>query len=50
MLVTRSRLHVERYKQAFDAYIIDKDYQYINALVAFSGTVQEPDLPDSSHN
>ncbi len=50
MLVTRSRLHVVRYKQAFDAYITKKGYPDIKALVAFSGTVEEPDLPDSPNS
>ncbi len=43
MVVTRSRLHVVRYKQAFDAYIHEKGYSDIKALVAFSGTVDDPD-------
>ncbi len=42
MLVTRSRLHAVRYKQAFERYIKEKGYPY-RALVAFSGTVRDPD-------
>ena len=43
MAVTRSRLHAVRYKQAFDKYIADHGYTDIKALVAFSGTVYDPD-------
>lgn len=48
MVVTGSRLSAVKYKQAFDRYIKDKGYQGIRALVAFSGTVEDPDLPGSS--
>jgi type I restriction enzyme R subunit len=48
MVVTASRLSAVKYKQAFDGYIKDKGYTGIRALVAFSGTVQDPDLPGSS--
>lgn len=44
MVVTSSRLHAVRYKQAFDKYIKDNGYQYIKTLVAFSGKVVDPDL------
>ena len=47
MVVTGSRLAAVRYKQAFDRYIEEKGYSGIRALVAFSGTVQDPDMPDS---
>jgi type I restriction enzyme R subunit len=43
MVVTSSRLHAVRYKQAFDKYITDKGYTGIKTLVAFSGTVIDPD-------
>jgi type I restriction enzyme R subunit len=43
MLVTSSRLHAVRYKQAFDAYLKEKGYGDIGVLVAFSGTVRDPD-------
>ncbi|WP_350027912.1 type I restriction endonuclease subunit R [Methylovulum psychrotolerans] len=46
MVVTQSRLHAVRYKQAFDKYIKDKGYADIKSLVAFSGTVDDPKLPD----
>ncbi|CCJ32774.1 type I restriction endonuclease subunit R [Caloramator australicus] len=39
MVVTSSRLHAVRYKQAFDKYINEKGYKDLKALVAFSGTV-----------
>jgi len=46
MVVTSSRLHAVRYKQAFDRYITEKGYQGIKTLVAFSGTVIDPDAPE----
>jgi type I restriction enzyme R subunit len=52
MVVTRSRLHAVKYKLAFDHYIKEhkaKDperYSGIKSLVAFSGTVEDPDFPD----
>ncbi len=48
MVVTGSRLAAVKYKQAFDRYISDKGYSYIRALVAFSGTVEDPDHPGSA--
>jgi type I restriction enzyme R subunit len=39
MVVTRSRLHAVKYKQAIDAYIAAKGYQDCSSLVAFSGKV-----------
>lgn len=39
MVVTSSRLHAVRYKQAIDAYIAKKGYADLAALVAFSGRV-----------
>ena len=45
MVVTSSRLHAVRYKQAFDQYIAGKGYTGIKTLVAFSGTVVDPDAP-----
>lgn len=47
MVVTASRISAVRYKQAFDRYIKDKGYTGIRALVAFSGTVEDPDQPGS---
>jgi type I restriction enzyme R subunit len=49
MVVTRSRLHAVRYYQAIGAYIREKGYDTgpdaLRALVAFSGTVADPDNP-----
>ncbi len=44
MVVTGSRLHAVRYKQAFDKYIKDNGYAGIKTLVAFSGTMLDPDV------
>lgn len=46
MVVTRSRLHAVRMKQAIDAYITTKKYLDIAALVAFSGSVEDPDVAE----
>lgn len=43
MVVTASRLHAVRYKQAFDAYLRQRNHP-IKALVAFSGTVSDHGL------
>jgi type I restriction enzyme R subunit len=43
MVVTSSRLHAVRYKQAFEKYIKEKAYNDVGVLVAFSGTVKDPD-------
>lgn len=48
MVVTGSRLSAVKYKKAFDRYIREKGYTGIRALVAFSGTVEDPDDPGSS--
>ncbi len=45
MVVTRSRLHAVRYHQAITAYLERKGYRDLKALVAFSGTVQDPGSP-----
>lgn len=49
MVVTGSRLAAVKYKLAFDGYIKDNDYTGIRSLVAFSGTVEDPDDPGSSY-
>ncbi len=49
MIVTRSRLHAVRYKQAVDQYLKDKGYNY-KALVAFSGTVKDGGLDYTEAN
>lgn len=41
MVVTSSRMHAVRYKEAFDAYLRERGYGDIKALVAFSGTVKD---------
>lgn len=52
MVVTRSRLHAVRMKQALDAYIAKMGYaageRPLKTLVAFSGTVTDPDAQDLS--
>ena len=52
MVVTSSRLHAVRYKQAIDRYLHDHGYADTRALVAFSGTVSDDglDLTESSMN
>ncbi|MFZ2511906.1 MAG: DEAD/DEAH box helicase family protein [Gordonia sp. (in: high G+C Gram-positive bacteria)] len=53
MVVTRSRLHAVRMKQAIDGYIERKGYDAgahpLRALVAFSGTVIDPEAPELSY-
>lgn len=48
MVLTGSRLEAVRYKQSFDRYIKVKGYP-IKSLVAFSGTVQDDELPDITY-
>ena len=48
MVVTGSRLEAVRYKQSFDRYIREKGYA-IKSLVAFSGTVTDDRLPDTTY-
>jgi type I restriction enzyme R subunit len=43
MVVTSSRLHAVRYKLAFERYIKENGYTDVRPLVAFSGTVKDPD-------
>lgn len=43
MVVTSSRLHAVRYKQAFDDYFSEHGINDMRSLVAFSGTVKDPD-------
>ena len=49
MVVTRSRLHAVRYKQAVDRYLREKGYPY-KALVAFSGTVHDAGIDYTETN
>ena len=43
MVVTSSRLHAVRYKLAFERYLEENGYREIRPLVAFSGTVRDPE-------
>jgi len=43
MVVTSSRLHAVRYMQTFQRYIAEHGYKDVHPLVAFSGTVVDPD-------
>ncbi len=43
MVVTASRIQAVRYKLAFERYIKEQGYSEIRPLVAFSGTVKDPD-------
>ena len=53
MVVTRSRLHAVRYFEAITKYIHQKGYDKgentVRALVAFSGTVTDPDAPNVTY-
>ncbi|WP_006786627.1 type I restriction endonuclease subunit R [Thiorhodospira sibirica] len=49
MVVTGSRLAAVKYKLAFDRYIKDNGYCGIRSLVAFSGSVEDPDDPGSAY-
>ena len=49
MVVTGSRLAAVKYKLTFDRYIKEQRYIGIRSLVAFSGTVDDPDDPGSSY-
>src|SRR5205085_1503118 len=49
MVVTSSRLHAVRYKQEFDRQIAEKGYKDVKTLVAFSGTVVDPEVPDVTY-
>ena len=48
MVITASRLEAVRFKQSFDRYIQEKGYP-IKTLVAFSGTVQDDQIPDKTY-
>jgi len=47
MVVTSSRLHAYRYWLEFKRYIKDKGYNDIKALVAFSGSLSDPDTGEN---
>jgi type I restriction enzyme R subunit len=46
MVVTSSRLHAVRYKEEFDKYILEKGYNDIKTIVAFSGKVIYGNAPE----
>ena len=46
MVVTSSRLHAVRYMLAFRKYIAEHEYTDVRPLVAFSGTVHDPDTDE----
>ena len=46
MVVTSSRLEAVRYKLAFEKYVASKGYENVNAMVAFSGEVNDENFPD----
>ena len=43
MVVTASRIQAVRYKLAFERYIQQQGYEDVRSLVAFSGTVKDPE-------
>jgi type I restriction enzyme R subunit len=47
MVVTSGRLEAVRYKRSFESYVKKKGYDNVNAMVAFSGEVNDPDFPKS---
>jgi len=49
MVVTSGRLQAVRYKEAFDRYLKEQGYTDIKALVAFSGEVTDPTIPDKKY-
>ena len=49
MVVTGSRLAAVKYKLAFDRYVKEQGHTGIRSLVAFSGTVEDPDVAGSSY-
>ncbi|GAB4495712.1 MAG: DEAD/DEAH box helicase family protein [Saprospiraceae bacterium] len=48
MVVTDSRLNAVRYFFEFKKYLKEKGYSDIKPLVAFSGKVQDPDIPNKT--
>ena len=53
MVVTRSRLHALRYYQALQTYVHEKGYDKgagkVGVLVAFSGSLTDPDVPNVAY-
>ena len=50
MVVTGSRKEAVRYKLAFDKHIAEKGYEGIQAMVAFSGEVNDPESSPEPFN
>jgi type I restriction enzyme R subunit len=50
MVVTSSRLAAVRYKLAFDDYIKKHGYTDLKALVAFTGQIEDPEIPGSRYS
>jgi len=50
MLVTSSRLMAVKYKLAFDAYLKVKGYTDVRCLVAFSGEVEDDQMPSIKYS
>ncbi len=50
MVVTSSRLHAKRYKEAFEKYLKEKGYKDIGVLVAFTGEVEDGGQKFSERN
>ena len=50
MVVTGSRKEAVRYKLAFDKYVKEKKYSDVQALVAFSGDVYDPESGPDAFN
>lgn len=49
MVVTASRLAAVRYYHEIKAYLERSNYDDVEILVAFSGTVKDPDVPDAEY-
>ncbi|MDD7409152.1 MAG: DEAD/DEAH box helicase family protein [Anaerovoracaceae bacterium] len=47
MVVTSSRLAAVRYYEAINKYIKDNHYDDMLVMIAFSGTLKDPDFPDA---
>ncbi len=50
MVVTGSRKEAVRYKLAFDKIIAERELEGIQAMVAFSGDVDDPESGSESFN
>lgn len=50
MVVTSSRLAAVRYFHEVDKYIKNEGYDNLQVMIAFSGTVTDPDVPNSEYS